>query len=104
LLARREFEPDPESAQHLARGWTAQLSSTRQSDKRRCAAVGRHGLLPGVRQPVGACKLEHAHRRLRTTRTDDLQAYPVHALQRLAPGDERGEEQIAEQAVLVEER
>ena len=37
-------------------------------------------------------------------RADDLQADPLHALQRLAPGDERGEEQVAERAVLVEER
>ena len=37
-------------------------------------------------------------------RADDLEADPLHALQRLAPGDERGEEQVAERAVLVEER
>ncbi len=36
-------------------------------------------------------------------RADDLQADPLHALQRLAPGDERGEEQVAERAVLVQE-
>lgn len=37
-------------------------------------------------------------------RADDLQADPLHALQRLPPGDERGEEEVAERAVLVEER
>ncbi len=37
-------------------------------------------------------------------RADDLQADPLHALQRLAAGDERGEQEVAERAVLVEER
>ena len=37
-------------------------------------------------------------------RSDDLEADPLHGLQRLAPGDERREEQVAERAVLVEER
>ena len=92
LLARCELEPDPESAQHLAGGWTVQLSSAGQSHERQRAAVGRGCLLPGVREPVRARELEHPHRRLRTVRADDLQADPLHALQRLAPGDERGED------------
>ena len=37
-------------------------------------------------------------------RADDLQANSLHGLQRLAPGDERGEQEVAERAVLVEER
>ena len=34
LLARRELEPDPESAQHLAGGWAVQLSASRQPHER----------------------------------------------------------------------
>ena len=37
-------------------------------------------------------------------RADDLEADPLHALQRLAAGDEGGEDEVAEWAVLVEER
>ena len=37
-------------------------------------------------------------------RPDDLHPDPFHALQRLAPRDERREHQVAERAVLVEER
>jgi len=37
-------------------------------------------------------------------RADDLQADPLHGLQRFAPGDERGEDQVAERPVLVQER
>ncbi len=81
-----------------------QLPTAGQSHERQGAAVGRGCLLPGVWEPVRARELEHPHRRLRTVRTDDLQADPLHTLQRLAPRDERGEEQVAERAVLVEER
>src|SRR5437763_1072420 len=34
LLARRELEPDPESAQQLAGAWIVQLSSAGQPDER----------------------------------------------------------------------
>ena len=91
LLARCELEPDPERAQHLAGGWAVQLSSAGQPHERQRAAVGRGCLLPGVREPVRAREIDHSHRRLRTVRADDLEADPLHALQRLAPGDERGE-------------
>ena len=92
LLARCELEADSERAQHLAGGRTMQLSSARQPHERRRASVGRGCLLPRVRQSVRARKLDHSHRRFRTVRADDLHADPLHALQCLAPGDERGEE------------
>ena len=92
LLARCELEPDPESAQHLAGAGTVQLSSAGQPHERQRAAVGRGCILPGVREPVRARELEHPHRRLGAVRADDLEADPLHALQRLAAGDEGGEE------------
>ena len=104
LLARRELEPDPESAQHLAGAGTAQLSSAGQPHERQRAAPGRSRLIPGERQPVRAREIEHPHRRLGSVRADDLEADPLHALQRLAAGDEGGEEEVAEWAVLVEQR
>ena len=104
LLARRELEPDPESAQHLAGARAVQLSSAGQPHERQRAAAGRGRILPGVRQPVRAREIEHPHRRLGAVRADDLEADPLHALQRLAAGDEGGEEEVAERAVLVEER
>ena len=88
LLAGCELEPDPERAQHLAGGGTVQLSSAGQPHERQRAAPGRGGILPGVREPVRARELEHPHRRLGAVRADDLKADPLHALQRLAAGDE----------------
>ena len=104
LLPGRELEPDPERAQHLAGARTAQLSPAGQPHERQRAPAGRGFLPPAVGQPVRARELEHPHRRLRTVRADDLEADPLHALQRLTPRDERGEEQIAERAVLVQKR
>ena len=104
LLARCELEPDPETAQHLAGGWTVQLSSAGQSHQRHRTTVGRGCLLPGEWEPVGAREVEHPHGRFGVVRADDFQADPLHGLQRLPPGDERGEEQVAERAVLVQKR
>ena len=104
LLARLQLEPDPERAQHLAGAGTAQLASAGQPHQRQGAAPGRGRVLPGVREPVRACEIEDPHRRLGAHRADDLEADPLHGLQRLAAGDERGQEQVAERAVLVEER
>ncbi len=88
----------------MAAARTAQLASAGQPHERQCASAGRRGILPGVRQPIRARELEHAHRRLRAVRTDDLQTDPRDALQRLPPRDERGEHDVAELTVLVEER
>ena len=104
LFARCELEPDPDRAQYLAGGWAVQLSSAGQSHERQRAALGRGGIFPRVREPVRARKLEHPHRWLGAVRADDLEADPLHALQRLAAGDEGGEDEVAERAVLVEER
>ena len=104
LLARRELEPDPECAQHLAGSRAAQLTSARQPHQRQRATAARGDIFPRVRKPVRAREVEDSHRRLRAVRADDLQPDPLHALQRLAPGDERGEDEVAERAVLVEER
>ena len=92
------------SSQHLAGARTVQLSSAGQPHQRHRATVGRGRLLPAVREPIRARELPGPHRRLRPARADDLQPDPLHALQRLAPGDEGGEEQVAERAVLVEKQ
>ena len=105
LLARCELEPDPERAQHLAGGRAVQLSSAGQPHERQRAAVrAAPSSCQVYGEPVRAREIEHPHRRLGAVRADDLEADPLHALQRLAAGDERGEEQVAERAVLVEER
>jgi hypothetical protein len=73
LLAWRELEPDPESAQHLAGCRAVQLTSPRQPHERQRDAAGRGGILPGVGEPVRARELEHSHRLFRIVRADDLE-------------------------------
>ena len=104
LFARRELQPDAERAQHLAGAWAVQLASAGEAHERQRAAVGRGLLPPGEREPIRAREVEHPHRRFGAVRADDLEADSLHALQRLAPGDERGKDQVAEGAVLVQER
>ena len=62
------------------------------------------GIAPGGGNAVVAGEVEHPHRRLRRLRTDDLHADPLHRLQGLAAGDERRQEQIAERAILEQQR
>ena len=105
LLARRELEPDPEGAQHLAG------ASDRAALLRRAAARA------AARRPSGGAascqvygsRFARAKSSIRIVGSEACgptisRPIPSHALQRLAPGDERGEEEVAERAVLVEER
>ena len=48
--------------------------------------------------------LEQLHRGLGRTRPDDLHADALHALERLAPGDEDGEHEVAERPILEQQR
>ena len=103
FLARCELEPDPDRSQQLAGRRPVQLCTARQPHELQRATVDRDGILPGTRDPVRARELENAHRRLRTARADDLQADTLDALQRLASGDERREQEVAQRPVFIEE-
>ena len=81
-----------------------QLRAARKAHEGRLAGVGRSVVVPGERQAVAAGEVEHPHRGLGRARPDDLQPDALDRLQRLAPGDEGGEEQVAERAVLEEQR
>ena len=60
--------------------------------------------MPAERQPVRAQETEHPHRRLRRARPDNLDADTLHSLQRLAARHECGKDEVAERAVLEEQR
>ena len=81
-----------------------QLSPAGEPDEWEFARVRRRRVLPGVREPVRAREVENSHGRFGCVRADDLEADPLDALQRLATGDERGEEKVAQLGVLVEEQ
>ena len=104
LLARCQLASDPERAQHLASGWVLQLGAAGEPHKRRLRPVRRCGLVPGEREPVGAGEVEHLHRRLGRARPDDLDADPLDGLQRLPPGDEGREDEVAERCVFEQQR
>ena len=104
LLTRLKLQPDADGPHDLTRRRGVQLPSPREPHERRRTAVRRFLFLPGEGQLVGAGELEHAHRWPGGVRADDLEADPLHSLQRLPPRDERGKDQIAQLAVLIEER
>ena len=60
--------------------------------------------MPREGETVGACEVEHPHRRLRRPRADDLEADALDALQRLPPGDEGREDEVAERSVVEQDR
>ena len=59
--------------------------------------------MPCEREAIPAEEVEHPYRGLRRARADDLHAHVLHPLQRLAPGDEGREHQIAERPVFVQQ-
>jgi hypothetical protein len=61
------------------------------------------GIAPGVRQAIALRELDDPPRRLRGVRADDLHPDAL-LLERLAPRDERREQQIRERAVLEQQR
>ena len=103
FLARRQLASDPERAQHLASRGVLQLGAAREPHERRLRSVRRCGLVPGEREPVGAGEVEHLHRRLGRARSDDLEADPLDALERLPAGDEGREDEVAERSVVEQE-
>ena len=68
------------------------------------APSGGAVVLPGEWEPVGADEVEHLHRRLGRARPDDLEADPLDALERLSPGDEGREDEVAERPVVEQQR
>ena len=60
--------------------------------------------MPGKRKPIGSREVEQPHRRIGRPRPEDLKADPLDALQRLPPGDERRQHEIAERPVIEKQR
>ncbi len=116
LLARRELAADPERARDLAGGRAAQLGAARQPDQRQARLIEAGDqrrrrwivravrVAPGERQAVAARELEHPHRRFGRVRPDDLETDALDPLERLAPRDEGRQHEVAERAVLVQQR
>jgi hypothetical protein len=116
LLPWRELAADPQRTRNLARRGSAELDAARQSHQRqapfveprdqcrRRGIVRSRGVAPGERQSIAAREVEHPHGRCGRVRADDLQPDALHALQRFPSGDERREHEVAEQAVLEQER
>ena len=71
---------------------------------RRAGIVGVLGVPPRVGQPRPPHGVDHRPGRGGRARADDLDADAVMALQRLAASDERAQEEVAERAVLEQER
>ena len=92
----------PERARDLADRGRFQLGATRQAHDRRRAV---HRLVaPAERQAVAARVVEHPHRGDGRARADDLEPEPLDRLQRLPPGDEGGEDEVAQRPVLEQLR
>jgi hypothetical protein len=102
LLARRELEPDAERAGDLAGRRAAQLDPAGQPHER--AETVDVLVVPGERQPVAPCKIDHPHRRLGRARADDLEADAVRPLQELSPRHERREHEVAERLVFEQQQ
>ena len=116
LLAWSELEPDPERPRHLTRRRIAELRPAwkpherqlvvpepfDQGDRRHVVSVAR--VQPRRGQPVPAGELDHPPGRVGGLRPDDVHADAVAALQALAAGDERRQQEIAEWPVLEQQR
>ena len=106
----------PSARETCAGRRAAQLDAARQPDERQArgvelgderrgrGVVGSLRVAPGERQAVAAREVDHPHRGRRRVRADDLEADALDLLQRLAPRDERREQQVAERPVLEEQR
>ena len=116
LLARSELEPDAERPGHLAGRRIAQLRPAGQPHQRQLVVTkafdqrDRRDVLratrvhPRGRQPVAAGELDHPSRRVGRLRPDDVHADALAALQPLAAGDERRQQEVAERPVLEQQR
>ena len=71
---------------------------------KRAASSSGVGLVPGEGKAVRSCEVDHPHGRLGRVRPDDLDADALDALQRLAPGHERRQKEVAERTVVEEQR
>jgi hypothetical protein len=60
--------------------------------------------VPREWETVGACELDHPHRRPRRARADDLEADALDALERFPTGNERGQDDVAERSVVEQNR
>lgn len=103
-LPRCKLEADSERAHDLAGRRSVHLRTARQSHERKVRLHGRGRLVPGEGKAIGPCEFHQAHRRLGRAWPDDLEADALHPLQRLAPGHERRQKEVAERAIVEEQR
>ena len=111
-----EVEPDAQRPGHLAGGGIPQLRPSGQAHERdlvvrepgdlgeRLRMLGAVGVQPRERQAVAARELDELSRRLGRMRPDDLDTDTVPRLKPLPAGHERPQQQVAERAVLEQER
>ena len=116
LLARGELEADAERPRHLTGRRIAKVGAAGQPDEWQLVVTEpfdrcdrRHVLRvarvqPVRGQPVAAGEIDHPPRRVGRLRPDDVHADARAALQPLAARDERREQQVAERAVLEQQR
>jgi hypothetical protein len=111
-----EVEPDAQRPGHLAGGGVPKLRSSRYAHERdlvvrkaldlgeRLGMLGAVGVQPRERQAVAARELDELSRRLGRMRPDDLGTDTVPRLKPLPARHEGPEQQVAERAVLEQER
>src|SRR4029453_3664192 len=100
LFLRCKLAADAERPHDLAGRGRVHLRTARQSDERQLLLAERGRLVPGEGKAIGPCEVDHVHGRLRRVRPDDLEPDALYALQRLAPGHERREKEVAERAIV----
>src|SRR6201993_4340251 len=103
LFPALELATDAERAQQVSARGVLQLATARKLDDGRLFATAGSLVVPRERQPVRPRDVDQAQRRLGGARADDLDADALHALQRLAAGDEGRKHQVAQRAVLEQE-
>ena len=104
FLARRELAADPERAQQLASRWVQQLDPAGEPNEWGLRSACRLVVLPAEWEPVRANEVQHLHRPRGCARSDDLEADSFDALERLSPGDEGREDEVAKRTVVEQQR
>ena len=115
LLARRKLEADPERARDLARRRAAQVGPAGEPHERQARRVELRDQRRGLRSSCAGSRQVNGSRLLRAKSSIRIVAaeecgptistpMPCDVLQRLAPRDERREQEVAERPVVEQER